>query len=259
MILKLAVRRLLGPTGYEVIKRPWSIHNENLRRLCYESLRSFAKEPSDQPYSGEIEQAFYEHEGRLIHKWGHYLEIYETFLSTLKTRKVLRLLEIGVSHGGSLQLWRKYLGSDARIAGLDIDPRTKFADGNTRVFVGSQDDPGVLGRALEWLGGIDVVIDDGSHIVRHQMASLDYLFPRLSDGGIYICEDLHTNNWSGFGGGYRKSNTFIERMKRAVDDINAWHHRFGAKDATLARRVFGIHFYDSMVILEKRAVQRPFH
>ena len=224
-----------------------------------EHFSSFAKEPAAGPYGGDIERAFYQHEGGSYSKWGHYLEIYETFLSPLKSRKTLRLLEIGVSHGGSLQLWRKYLGSEARIAGLDIDPRTEFNDGDTRVFVGSQDDPRTLGRALEWLGGIDVVIDDGSHIVRHQMASFDYLFPRLSDGGIYVCEDLHTNYWSEFGGGYRKRNTFIERMKRAVDDIHEWHHRFGGKDATLARQVFGIHFYDSVVVLEKRSIQRPFH
>jgi hypothetical protein len=207
-----------------------------------------------------MERLFYEHEGRLIHKWGHYLGIYETFLSPLKSKKILRLLEIGVGGGGSLQLWRKYLGSEARIAGLDIDPRTDFTDhSNTRVFVGSQDDPMALGRALEWLGGIDVVIDDGSKIVRHQMASLDYLFPRLSEGGVYICEDLYTNYWSSFGGGYRRRNTFIERMKRAVDDMNEWHHRFGTKDTSLAGQVFGIHFYDSVVVLEKRTIQRPFH
>jgi cephalosporin hydroxylase len=220
---------------------------------------SFEKqEAAPGPYAGEIERAFYQHEGRLIHKWGHYFEIYERFLSPLKKVKALRLLEIGVSHGGSLQLWRKYLGSEAKIAGLDIDPISQFDEGNTRVFVGSQDDPLILSRALEWLGGIDVVIDDGSHHVRHQMASLDYLFPRLSDGGIYFCEDVHTNYWAQFEGGYRKRNTFIERMKRAVDDINEWHHLFGAKDATLRRRVFGIHFYASMVVLEKRPIQHPF-
>jgi hypothetical protein len=214
--------------------------------------------------SGEIERAFYSHEGRLIHKWGHYFEIYERFLSPLRSKETLRLLEIGVSHGGSLQLWRKYFGSRAMIAGVDIDPRAELCEGNTRVFVGSQDDPLTLGRALDWLGGIDVVIDDGSHIVRHQMATLDYLFPQLSESGIYICEDLHTNYWNKaigieFEGGYRKKTTFIERMKRAVDDLNEWHHRFGASDKILSGRLFGIHFYDSMVVIEKRSAQRPFH
>ena len=117
----------------------------------------------------------------------------------------------------------------------------------------------ILGQVLEWLGGIDVIIDDRSHVVRHQMASFDYLFPRLSDGGIYICEDLCTNCWRDFEGGYRKTTTFIERMKRAVDDMHEWHHRLGSKDATLARRLFAIHFYDSMVVLEKRSIKRPFH
>src|ERR1700730_9694300 len=151
MILKSAVRRILGPTGYEIFKRQYA-RASNLRRMGKprEHFSSFAKEPAAGPYGGDIERAFYQHEGRLIHKWGHYLEIFETFLSPLKSREALRLLEIGVSHGGSLQLWRKCLGSEAKIAGLDIDPRTEFSDGGTRVFVGSQDDPQALGRALEW-------------------------------------------------------------------------------------------------------------
>ena len=226
-----------------------------------EHFDSFERKPTAaQSYGGDIERAFYQHEGRAVGKWGHYLEIYEKFLVSVEEEgDASNSWKLGLLYGGSLQLWRKYLGSNARIAGLDIDPKTEFSDGNTRVFVGSQDDPRTLERVLEWLGGIDVVIDDGSHVVRHQMASLDYLFPRLSDDGIYICEDLHTNYWSDQGGGYRKRNTFIERMKRAVDDINKWHHQFGAKDATLARKVFGIHFYDSMVVLEKRSIQRPFY
>jgi hypothetical protein len=48
-------------------------------------------------------------------------------------------------------------------------------------------------------------------------------------------------------------------MKRAVDDLNEWHHRFGARDGTLKGRVSGIHFYDSVVVLEKRSAQRPFY
>jgi cephalosporin hydroxylase len=267
-MVRAATRKILGPAGYETCRTLYRRALE-LRRTGNprEHFDSFASESTARPHGTDgIGQVFYAHDGRLIHKWGHYLEVYDRFLSPLKSRATTRLLELGVSHGGSLQMWRKYFGPEARIAGVDLDPRTEFSEPNTRVFIGRQDDPLTLGRTLEWLGGIDVVIDDGSHIVQDQMATLDHLFPRLSEGGIYICEDLHTNywNWSEcfgtkFGGGYRKRNTFIERIKRAVDDLNQWHHRFGAKDGTLRGRLFGIHFYDSMIVLEKRAVERPFH
>jgi hypothetical protein len=188
-VVRAAARGILGPTGYRLCKAQY-VWICDLRRSGKprEHFESFAKNPAPREEGGsDIERAFYSHEGRLIDKWGHYFEIYERFLSPFRAKEALRLLEIGVSHGGSLQLWRKYFGPAARIAGLDIDPRTEFCEGNTRVFVGSQDDPAALDRALDWLGGVDVVIDDGSHIVRHQMATLDYLFPRLSDGeSIYV-------------------------------------------------------------------------
>ena len=58
----------------------------------------------------------------MIHKWLHYFPIYEQFLAPYRGRPCT-LLEIGVSHGGSLQMWRDHLGSKSRIVGIDIEPR----------------------------------------------------------------------------------------------------------------------------------------
>ena len=58
----------------------------------------------------------------MIHKWLHYFPIYETHLEPYRGRDV-RLLEIGVSHGGSLQMWQDYFGSGSTIVGVDVAPR----------------------------------------------------------------------------------------------------------------------------------------
>jgi len=52
------------------------------------------------------------------------------------------MLEIGVSFGGSLEMWREYFGPEATIFGIDIDPEcaNRFARPN-QVRIGSQDDP----------------------------------------------------------------------------------------------------------------------
>src|SRR5262245_40111027 len=136
MVLKSVVRRSFGPTGYGIL-RNFKRQLSDLRRSGKprEHWKSFASDPPAQLDGGEIRRAYYQHHGRLIQKWDHYLEIYETFLSPLRSRETLRLLEIGVDHGGSLQLWRKYFGSKARIAGLDISPKTEFSDDNIRVFI----------------------------------------------------------------------------------------------------------------------------
>lgn len=52
--------------------------------------------------------------------------------------------------------------------------------------IGSQADKDFLGAVVKEMGGIDVVLDDGSHQMLHIIKSLSYLFPHLNDGGIYI-------------------------------------------------------------------------
>jgi hypothetical protein len=38
-----------------------------------------------------------------------------------------------------------------------------------------------------------IVIDEGSHVWPHQIATLQHLFPRLSPDGVFIVEDLYTS------------------------------------------------------------------
>lgn len=218
---------------------------------------------------GPLTDLFFAHDGRLIHKWVHYLEIYERHLAPYRdgfplpdgTRRPLRLLEIGVSQGGSLQLWRKYFGPEAVIFGIDVDERCAALDEpETRVRIGSQADSAFLNSVVAEMGGVDVVIDDGSHRAPHQRASFDVLFPSLSFGGLYIAEDLHTAYWAlDFSGGYRRPGTFIEVSKSLVDGMHAWYHRWPI--SRRARRaqseIFSVCFYDSVVVIEKRRRERP--
>jgi hypothetical protein len=244
-----------------------------LRRLSRRASDSdFLVDPdvaTAQATPGPLTDLFFAHDGRLIHKWVHYLEIYERHLAAFRdgfplgdgTRRPLRLLEIGVSQGGSLQLWRKYFGPEATIFGIDVDPRCAALDEpETRVRIGSQADAAFLNAVVEEMGGVDVVIDDGSHRAQHQRASFDALFPALSFGGLYIAEDLHTSYWAlDFTGGYRRPGTFIEVSKSLVDGMHAWYHHWPI--SRRARRaqtdIFSVCFYDSVVVIEKRHRQRP--
>jgi len=69
----------------------------------------------------ELENFFFNQHHRLIHKWNHYFEIYERHLKHLKDTKI-NLLEIGISHGGSLQMWDHYFNGNAMIYAVDINP-----------------------------------------------------------------------------------------------------------------------------------------
>jgi hypothetical protein len=210
-----------------------------------------------------LHQAFYENDGPLVHKWRHYLSIYDHHFSHFRCcNDQLRLLEIGVSHGGSLHLWRQYFGPDAVLFGIDIDARCAKLNGRSgEVRIGSQADREFLRSVVGEMGGVDVVIDDGSHISSHQRISFETLFPLLNTPGMYICEDLHTAYWRGkYEGGFRRRSTFIEFAKDMVDDIHADFHRRRHSSLTNAHRlVGGIHFYNSMVVLEKRPQNPPRH
>src|ERR1700726_3562970 len=74
--------------------------------------------------SNDFERLFYGHEGRQSFKTHHYFEIYDRHLTRFRGTPV-RILEIGVQTGGSLQLWRKCFGRKATVFGIDIDERCR--------------------------------------------------------------------------------------------------------------------------------------
>jgi|TARA_R100000501_G_C2604610_1_gene100786 hypothetical protein len=222
--------------------------------------RDFSGETAPHPNDSEmndLEKTFWHNTNRAIDKWHHYFKIYDKFLSS-KRNIPLRVLEIGVQSGGSMRMWRDYLGQEAILFGIDIDPRCALFDGEYgMVRIGSQDDPAFLQRVVEEMGGIDVVIDDGSHHSRHLRVSFETLFPLLSDGGYYIAEDLHCCYWPDWKGGYMRSSSFIEYAKTLIDDMHHWYHGQGQKRIAARDILSALHFYDSMIIFEKHKTLKP--
>lgn len=208
-----------------------------------------------------LKELFEQHKGRLIHKWDHYFEIYERYFSLYRNTE-LNMLEIGISHGGSLQLWRKYFGEKANLYAVDINPECRqFEDEKTKIFIGSQEDTLFLTQLIKNLPPLDIILDDGGHTMNQQIVSFQQLFPKIKDGGVYIVEDTHTSYWHTFHGGFRKKGTFIEYAKRLVEDMHAWH----VDDTRLqpvnmyTESLFSISFYDSIIVFEKKKRQEPFH
>lgn len=196
-------------------------------------------------------QDFVTNDQRLIHKWKHYFPAYQDHLSRFQNQDVV-LIEIGCGGGGSLQMWKRFLGPHARIVGLDLRPEcAAFGEDQIEVRIGDQADEAFLESVLAEFGVPDVVIDDGSHVMSQINASFRYLYPRVAKNGVYIVEDLHTAYWPNYGGGLRREGTFIEIAKHLIDELNADHTR-GALPATpFTRSTLSMHIYDSMVILER--------
>jgi len=210
------------------------------------------------PDAGPLERAFFAHRGPVVHKWHHYLPLYDRYFAPFRGRPV-RMLEIGVSKGGSMDLWRDYFGPGASITGIDIEPACAAFDGRNgnRVRIGSQADPAFLRDVIVEMGGADIVLDDGSHVASDQRAAFDALFPLVEDGGLYVVEDLHTAYWRPFGGGYRSTDSFVAQIKTLVDDMHHWYHAAGERVVAAAGHVAGLHIHDSIAFIEKRKVARP--
>lgn len=203
----------------------------------------------------DLERLFWEHDGRHVTKWSQYLPAYDHYLSAFRGSAV-RFLEIGVFEGGSLELWRTFFGEAATIVGVDIDDsRAANVDPPNWTAVGSQDDPESLRSVVERMGGLDVVLDDGSHVGKHQWASFEALFPLLADGGVYIVEDLHTSWWVDYQGGDLRP-TGIGLIHRVIDDMHAWYQPKPGPWA-LHEWVPEVHVYDSTAVIIKRRRARP--
>lgn len=187
-----------------------------------------------------------------MHKWIHYLDIYERHFSRFRNSAPV-ILEIGVFGGGSLAMWREYFGANAEIIGLDINPECKRheADG-IEIFIGSQDDPVIINDILSKHPRIDIVLDDGSHMMNHMISSFELLYERIDANGVYMVEDTHTCYWDEYGGGLGRQGSFIEYAKRKVDEINAVHTRGALPVTPFTRNTDCIAIYDSIVVFEKR-------
>jgi len=197
--------------------------------------------------------------GRLIDKWVHYFDIYHRHLARYRGQ-ALTLVEFGVLHGGSLQMWKHYLGPQARIIGVDINPLCRsLEEEQVTIYIGDQADRSFLGRLAGEVGPIDIVIEDGGHMMDQQIVTFEEIYFRMSELGTYITEDAHTSYWARYGGGVRRPGTFIEYAKRLIDQLQAWHTEdpdaLSVDDFTL--QTAGLHFYDSVLVIERRPGEPP--
>ncbi len=206
-----------------------------------------------------LEKYFTENKNRRIFKWHHYFEIYERHFEKFRNKDV-SILEIGVLHGGSLQMWKEYFGSNAKIYGVDINPKCKeFEEKNVEIFIGSQSDRNFLREIKTRIPKIDILIDDGGHTMEQQITTFEELFEHVDENGVYLCEDLHTSYWEEFGGGYKNPNSYIEYSKNFIDYINAFHSKNESlKVNSFTKSAHSLHYYDSVLVVEKRKIEPPY-
>lgn len=194
---------------------------------------------------GEKYQPTKRGQGYLPYYWLHFRDI------RLDVKKVV---EIGVQTDSSIRMWEEFF-PNATIYGIDIDEKCKkFEGGRRRVLIGNQGDFAFCQEIIKQTGGgIDIIIDDGSHKVEHQLKSFQWLFPVLSSHGIYAIEDV--------GGCVGDADLVtVNNIKILVDNImywpaglspREWSHlaEFPKSADWINKNIIGIAFYRWIVFI----------
>lgn len=149
----------------------------------------------------------------------NYCEKYEKYLN-FDREKPIKILEIGVLFGSSVKTWSEFY-PNATIVGIDINSQCKsYENDRIKIEIGSQDDINFLQSVVDKYGEFDMILDDGSHMQEHVLASFNFLFKHLKKGGTYVVEDSCCAYWPSFGGGLYVAGSSVEYFKKLVDDVN---------------------------------------
>ena len=189
-----------------------------------------------------------------------FIEIYEKYLKDYRDKEI-KLLEIGVDKGDSLRLWREYF-TNAKICGIDIKQKDFNIDG-VDILCGDQSDHEFLKSIVEKYKNFDIIIDDGSHVSKHIIKSLEFLFNYLKQNGLYIIEDLQTSYMPRFGGSrfnLKKNKTSMNYLKSLTDSINYEHNdKPFFKRKKFDGSVKYMHFYQNIAIIKKGESTKYFY
>ena len=147
-----------------------------------------------------------------VHNYGSF---YDDLFARLRPQA---LLEIGVYRGASLRAWEA--AGVPVVIGVDSDPATSSL--GLQVLLAHM--PRQAQALAERLGLLDLIIDDGSHLYPDYVATADVLFDRLRPGGVYVIEDIQTQD-------------SVDALRRDGWQIEDWREKTGRYDDVIAWRL----------------------
>jgi hypothetical protein len=178
-------------------------------------------------------------------KYRSYFEVYENLLSPFKNKKI-KLVEIGVNNGGSLFMWKKYLGNLCEIIGIDNNPRCKELEKfGFKIFIGDQSKKDFWDNFYKENGSIDILVDDGGHTNLQQTITLVNSANNINNNGLIIFEDLHASYLAEFGN--PSTYSFKNLCFRYVDKLNNRSKKILKNSQHLDLPIHSIEFYESLV------------
>jgi len=136
----------------------------------------------------------------------NYTTYYYAIFAPVRDRS-LRIFEMGIGStdttvpsnmgaegrpGASLRGWRAFFPK-AQVFGADIDRKTLFREERIETFYCDMTKPDVIAamwKAPALARPLDIIIDDGLHVLDAQVTFFENAVHKLAPGGVYIIEDV---------------------------------------------------------------------
>lgn len=179
------------------------------------------------------------------------------------------VVEVGVAHGGSIEMLARLLGSQATIIGIDVrlpNIDLKFWDdlhhveGAGKVFLIQGDSclPSTWDALRAQFGRPDIVIDDGGHTNHQQLASMTWSI--LHARHLAIVEDIAASWSQRFGNPHRYS--FINWIYGIYRHLNeSWVLNVGnttaARTSEAWSRISSIELFPNTVVIHLADTELP--
>ena len=123
-----------------------------------------------------------------------FYDVYERYFAPVRSDR-LTIMEVGAGEGHSTKAFSRYF-EQSRIIAIDMVRREIDLSGypNVSYHQANQTDGAALARILETEapGGVDVIIDDASHIGWFSQIAFHHLFPHLKKRGLYVIKGWTT-------------------------------------------------------------------
>jgi hypothetical protein len=148
-------------------------------------------------------------------KISSYFPIYVRLFNHLRNTPCV-FIETGIFNGGSLFMWKSWLGEQARIIGVDLNPEAlKWNNSGFEIHIGDQGDPAFWTELFKKVGPFDVLLDDGGHQSFQQIVTASEAIRYAPNEALIVIEDTATSFMKDFQ--RHEGNSFLEFCKDATD------------------------------------------
>ena len=183
-----------------------------------------------------------------------YFSAYVELFGHLVNKKSV-FIETGILDGGSLFMWRDWLGPQARIIGIDLNPESiKWRNFGFEIFIGDQGDPEFWKKTFKQIGDFDALLDDGGHQSFQQIVTAIEAIKFINKNCVVAVEDTATSFMNDFAA--HGSYNFLEYAKASTDMLvgrtfDIYRNRFPKKINSESIRefdkVYKTSFYNGIV------------